>query len=356
MRKKKKTYRRLPGNVWTRRGGFLRVGFNNYSLWMAADHLLYVKSTSFSEDYRRFYWKDIQAIVVSRTATRRNWNIVLGSICLLCAALSFSALVYWPPAVSDGFVFLMEVVGAIFAFYLLLNTLLGPTCRCRLHTDVQVEELDCLGRIRTARKLVSIIRPFIEAAQGKVSPALETEANESVLQASAHAIIETPPVPKKNEVRHVDTRVHTALFGLLLVGAISSIIELLYQGQPKNLIDMILFLAILLLIIFALRRQGNSTLPSGLKGVTWIALGFMILNFMFGVSFGMIYAVIHASEIKPFTPIKFKGPVFEGYCITAAVFQSLLALVGLIMLYRYQKESAGSTAFAAGENVQEKEA
>ena len=51
------SYRKLPG----RRRGFL---FGS-SVWLADDHLLLVKSARFREEYRRFYFRDIQAIVTA---------------------------------------------------------------------------------------------------------------------------------------------------------------------------------------------------------------------------------------------------------------------------------------------------
>ena len=51
-------YRKLPG----RRRGFIFSA----SLWTGADHLLSVKSTRFQEHYKRFYFRDIQAIVITR--------------------------------------------------------------------------------------------------------------------------------------------------------------------------------------------------------------------------------------------------------------------------------------------------
>ncbi len=41
----------------------------------------------------------------------------------------------------------------------------GPTCRCTLSTAVQTQDLPSLNRVRTARKVLARIRPFIEAAQ-----------------------------------------------------------------------------------------------------------------------------------------------------------------------------------------------
>ena len=57
MEPNRERYRKLPG----RRRGFI---FGS-SVWMGSDHLLLVKSARFREEYKRFYFRDIQAIVTA---------------------------------------------------------------------------------------------------------------------------------------------------------------------------------------------------------------------------------------------------------------------------------------------------
>jgi len=46
-------YRRLPGNA--------AALASYHRLWLGPDHLLAVRSVGFSEEYKRFYFSDIQA-------------------------------------------------------------------------------------------------------------------------------------------------------------------------------------------------------------------------------------------------------------------------------------------------------
>ena len=61
-------YRRLPG-----RG---RTPLGSHSLWIGEDHLLLVELRGFTETYRRFYFRDVQAIILRRTdrAGRQSRN------------------------------------------------------------------------------------------------------------------------------------------------------------------------------------------------------------------------------------------------------------------------------------------
>src|SRR5260370_609573 len=64
--------------------------------WQGRDHLLMVASSGFTESYQRFFFRDVQAVVVRRTSAGIAWNGVFGGLALLCAlpvamALAFSA-------------------------------------------------------------------------------------------------------------------------------------------------------------------------------------------------------------------------------------------------------------------------
>src|ERR1700684_1248315 len=52
-------YRKLPGS----RRGF----FQKSSVWAGPDHLLLVRGSRFRDEYKRFYYRDVQAIAVART-------------------------------------------------------------------------------------------------------------------------------------------------------------------------------------------------------------------------------------------------------------------------------------------------
>jgi hypothetical protein len=149
-------YRRLPGTG-------MAVARRS-TLWLGDDHLLVIRSSGYSEDYKRFYFRDIQAFVIRRTDSGRVVNAVFGVLAVppLIAALTTSGgwLVFW------------FIVTAFFLLLLLLNTLYGPTCVTHLRTAVQTEELASLGRLPRARKVLARLRPLIAQAQGELNPAV----------------------------------------------------------------------------------------------------------------------------------------------------------------------------------------
>jgi hypothetical protein len=158
-------YRRLPGRG-VRRQGIATAARTR--LWLGNDHLLLVDSMWYAEDYKRFYFRDIQAVIIRKTPTGKTVNIVLGALAVLplAAALTLtmtSGIGYWAAI-------FWWIISAILLGFLLANTLLGPTCVCHLKTAVQTEELPSLRRLRRAHKVLARVRPFIVAAQGEFAP------------------------------------------------------------------------------------------------------------------------------------------------------------------------------------------
>ena len=151
-------YIRLPGR---RR---VTLGFTRNSLWLGKDHLLHVINRGYTEDYRRFYYRDIQAILVRRTQTSRIVNTILGFIVGFNVLLLIAGRFVWA---WESYVLIPLAVAtlfwiAIFGFQLAA----GPTCVCHLRTAVQFEQLPSLFRVRTAKKAIALLRHRIETVQG----------------------------------------------------------------------------------------------------------------------------------------------------------------------------------------------
>jgi len=152
-----------------RRSGVIAFCCIRSSLWLASDHLLGLDSTGYSESYKRFYFRDIQAVTIRLSRRRLIWNWVLGvptAICLV--GWGYDLLV--SRNMSLGGIITGVTVTLLFALPLLLNNLRGPTCVCHLRTAVQTEELPSLGRLAKARRILDRLRPLIAQAQGQLAP------------------------------------------------------------------------------------------------------------------------------------------------------------------------------------------
>jgi hypothetical protein len=146
-------YRKLPGH----RRGLIQGS----SVWMAADHLLLVKSTRFREEYKRFHLRDIQAIVVARAG---RYHVSTRAITL--AALWLVAFLFaWRPAP-----WARVPLGAAAAFSILawLYVSSARSCRCVIFTAVSRDYLPSVYRTWTARKFLDQVSPPIWKVQGVV--------------------------------------------------------------------------------------------------------------------------------------------------------------------------------------------
>lgn len=145
------TYRRMPGGG--SRGKLARI-------WQSDDHLLLQARYPCAEEYRRFYFRDIQAVIVRKTAAGLVYN------CLLSVALGISVLT----ALAADETYAPRVLVVIFMAALLINVMMGPTCQCHLKTAANLQWLSMVVRLRTARKFIAALRPLVAGAQEDISP------------------------------------------------------------------------------------------------------------------------------------------------------------------------------------------
>lgn len=144
-----RTYKRLPGRNF--------LPFNSASLWEHEDHLLMVQSHFVFESYRRFFYRDIQAIIICRTKSGLFMSLVPG---LIAGALGAPAPFF---GLRAGIV--LGVLAGLFLLVSLVQLARGPTCRCVLRTAVQTQELPSLGRLRAAHRVLRRIQPKIVSVQ-----------------------------------------------------------------------------------------------------------------------------------------------------------------------------------------------
>jgi hypothetical protein len=151
-----KEYQRLPGE-----GTKKRIFFGFTRLYLGKDHLLCVYNSAYTEDYRRFYFKDIQSIVIGINSTRERLSVRFAGAALFLLLFAFWRGGYWS-------VFFM-ILACLFLLNALINWRRGPTCTCRLSTAASQEELPSLGRLQNAMKVIEVLKPLISECQGTLS-------------------------------------------------------------------------------------------------------------------------------------------------------------------------------------------
>lgn len=269
-------YRRLPG----RKKGFL-VGY--HTLWQGSDHLLQIYSRLGVEDYKRFYFNDIQAIITRKTATGKIRNFVLGALTGLFVLLAFIT--------GGGWSVFNAIIAAVPALMLLINFIKGPTCETCLMTAVQTEKLHLLQRIKTTQTVMNQLRSVIEQWQGRINP--ETVARQSLQAAGLH-----PPQtlfnsrkPIRTEPKHEKGRVHLLLFALLIFAGLIAAAGFRLSHFALTLMGAAVMMSLGVCVVLALVKQHKSNLKPALRMLTWAALGCVGFSFAIGyiISLGLAF-------------------------------------------------------------------
>jgi hypothetical protein len=157
-----------------------RGALGTASYWLGPDHLLVVEVVSYVERYRRFYYREVQAIIVRRTKAQQTTNLALGVLALLALVAVLIIAADQGPGVwsTEGIVgaFVFSLAAAALLVGLLLNVLRGPTCACRIHTAVQALDLPRIRRWKMAERLLDELKPLVTAAQSAGARAIDFQS------------------------------------------------------------------------------------------------------------------------------------------------------------------------------------
>jgi len=270
------------------------------TLWVGEDHLMLVELRGFTETYRRFYFKDVQSIVIRPTDRARTWSILLGLVALALAGIASGAGPGWS-------IFWGSLAGLSFVA-LVVNLALGQSSDCTLRTALQAVDLRPLRRLRRARGVVDRLRPLIELEQGALAEedlaarAMEAAAPEALPGAESQAVAGPPPtalppvapaplrppiVGPNRPLRHETGKVHEVLAYVLLLSAVVVVVPVVYFNILLNAALSVVFLGRIGCIVAALARQNHSDLPLDMKRFAWTALGWecvmMVLGFVYAI-------------------------------------------------------------------------
>ena len=153
-----KLYRRVSGRTPSLAG--------YHRLYEGPDHLLVVRSTGFREEYRRFFYRDLQAVIIRKTSRRRDNAIAWGAFTAVTGLPAIATALEGVPALA----IVLGVLAMIFGAILAANHWLGPTCECHLQTAVQCEPLPALRRLNRAQTFLALIRARAGEVQGTLAP------------------------------------------------------------------------------------------------------------------------------------------------------------------------------------------
>ena len=340
MTDKDREYKKLPGS---KKGFFI----GKYSLWQGADHLLHTYSRFGIEDYKRFYFNDIQAIITRKTIIGKIQNIILG-----CLILFFLI----PAFIFDGgwSIFYIAVSSIIFIF-LIVNLLLGPTCETSLMTAVQTEKLQSLHRLNATFKVIDKIRPYVQQVQGTLTV---EDLNKIPQRPDGRRGIPGPGQPAAGPpaaAKHENGRAHMILFTLLLIDGVLVTSEFFISHVLPTILSTVAGLCIGIFVTIALVRQHKSDLPGSLRAITWTTLGFVGVTFVFGYIVGMVFMFSNPSiaynqwetvnAISGLSP--WDSPLKLSYNLLVLCGALFLGVPGLIIHQRFENRAKSPATSAS---------
>lgn len=124
--------------------------------YLSEDCLLAAKRSMYTVEYRRFYLRDLESIVVWPNRVWLLRAIIPGSLLLALAALLWQLVNF-----TTGAVF--GVLGIVWAG---LELALGPTAEARIRTTGATVDLPLVKRMRRARRILAKIDAAVRSTRG----------------------------------------------------------------------------------------------------------------------------------------------------------------------------------------------
>jgi len=276
---------------YVRLSGKKRGFFSQYTLWKGGDHVLAVVSNGYSEDYRRFYFKDIQAVIIRPTRRARTITFSLAITAALIALAAFAAA-----AANQIFMaYLCGIICLSLLIGLLINVLLGPSCSCHLKMPLVTHEMPSLRRLKHAQAMLFEIRPLIRTIQGSLSDE-EIKTTFRHLQPgrdlSASSYHSRTSRLSYSSMQEYAGGIHGLLFGLLLIDAALTLAHFYHANVALYFMNMITGIGLFILVIMALIRQKDHSLSQTAKKLTWAVMILLSVDYLLAYCFSIGYFVM----------------------------------------------------------------
>lgn len=328
---KEKEYKKLSGG---------RSWFRTARLWQGKDHLLLAQTMGYSEEYKRFYFRDIQAILLRPSNRRLVWGIVWATFFALFFLIGFFSFTHKELPYFWLFFILFYAVGFS------VNLLQGPGCVCHLKTAIQTAELP-IQRRRKADKIIGLLKPLIDAAQQNLPESASLGASSIPLSVSPSAQpVSAVPVAASPSPKVFHPWAHWALYSTLLALALLEASRFIQRLVPLYLLESALELSVCAISIFALIRQSGVEIPKMLRRVTVGAFLYMMADYIISFIYGIVLAVSNPQKssdqwgwikwLASQAPDKSGFTLFlAGYMIIGCL---LFGLLGMVELGFYRKQ------------------
>lgn len=295
------SYRRLPGAA-----GFIF----RQQLWLGPDHLLLVSSNALSQEYRRFYFGDIQGLVVAEIENAaRFYGFVLSAIAFVLT-LGLVAADHYVWAVLCG----------LLAASLLTFAWTRPLVHCVLKTRVSTQHLSTVKSVEAARKFASTLKAEIEKHQGPL-PAEWL---------AAHHVdgLTVPPAlhPYKGAM-------HYAAFGAMFAVALLTPLRLHSHGGAIGNVLAGTHIGMVLFAVIAAVKQHGSTISRVARAAIALTLAWAAVAYL-GEQV-IVATDVQAALRNPMSFDYWRDPIWD-VAIANAVAYTVFGIVGIFALLSHR--------------------
>lgn len=335
-------YRKLPG----KRRGFLNVS----SVWAGPDHLLLVRGSRFREEYKRFYYRDVQAIAVARAPrfhiSPRSAAIAVASwvAFLLAQVLRPYQIALLPPRLNVSLVSSLVTGGiGLLCLVLLLAWIYvsaKESCRCRIYTAVSSDELPSVYRLWTAREFLTAVEQPIAQTQGTIEGEWAMAAEERTV-GPAPPVATPVPVPygtPETRPANVPRRGLVSDLFLLSLAADALTKSVALPAALRIWLPFLMELATVVGAVAVIVQHNRGRIRAGMHRVAVASLlAFGVLYYVQSMSAGMSATLTAAKTGKRTIATTFpQSPLAQQ---VGAGIDAILVIVGLIVALRQDEES-----------------
>ncbi len=260
-------------------------------LWIGQDHLLLVESTGISERYKRFYFKDIQAINLLKT---KKGYVKIAAASILLLLLFAGASAFFGKSGFQGPTIFFAGISLVVLFYFIHLLIKGATCDCWMYSSVQKEKLTPVNTIKAAKKFLALIVPQIEAIQGTLGNQILDTAQERI-KAKTSAILKNV---KTTAPKIISKTSHRIMFILLLILGINRTASLFYRSTGLMAAGSFLFIVVFILCAVNAARQAGSALEKPVKTATIATIVMLILAGISGYLETVFYFISEIEHVQ----------------------------------------------------------
>jgi len=315
MAQTRERYRKLPGH---RRGLF-----RGSSVWMGSDHLLLVKSVRFREEYKRFFLRDVQAIVV---AERPRFHISTQSLGI-AFLWGFPWLFY--TFLPRGFPTVWWcAAAALVVTWLCFSAFFS--CTCRLYTAVSNDELPSIYRTWTARRFLARVRPRIEEVQGALDPNWTAAGDLASLGPPAPAAAPGASPSEQGAAARSRTVASDVMIGSLLVRGILDFFPRQFAAGPFRWVSYLVVLIWLVSATAALVQHHRGILRAAMQKLAVVSI--VVAGIGYYVSVGGLTAINFSRNAQLDERALVDIPAFILIGRTFGALNVLLAIAGIVIV------------------------